>query len=187
MKLVIATSLLIATALPATVLAQAQTQTRDAPAMTQPQRMQKTQQMTAKEFMTQAWNINNFEIQAGREAQDKAKSAETKDFARMIVDDHTKMQDELKAATKNVKGMEWPNKADAEHSQKLQQLGAATNFDRDFRTQQIEGHQNAIRLFQDFAANGDNQELKTWAKNSVAMLEKHLQRAEALPASSGVM
>ena len=185
MKLVIATSLLLATALPTMVLAQAQT--RDAPATTQTQRMQKTQQMTAKDFLTQAWNINNFEIQAGREAQDKAKSTEMKDFARMIVDDHSKMQDELKTAMKNTKGLDWPSKADAEHTQKLQQLGSAANFDRDFRTQQIQGHQDAIRLFKDFAATGDNQELKTWANNSVAMLEKHLQRAEALPSSSGVM
>lgn len=188
MKSVIATSVFLAFALQGAAIAQStQTPTRETPMTgartTQPQRV------TTQDFVKQAWNINNFEIKAGQEAENKARGADFKDYAKMVVNDHQKMQDELKSIAKSARGEELPNAADAEHEQKMKQLSSATGlaFDREFRTQQIQGHQQAIQLFQDYASSGDNPELKNYAQKSVAILEKHLQRAEALKRPEGVM
>lgn len=187
MRPVIATSVFLALALQGAAFAQQSTQTpmREAPTTG----ARTNQRVTTQEFLNKAWNINNFEIQAGQEAENKAQKADFKDFAKMIVNDHQKMQDDLKSVMRSTRGAELPNAADAEHTQKLKQLSSATGaaFDREFRTQQIQGHQEAIRLFQDYAATGDNPDLKNFAQNSVAILERHLQRAEALKAPEGVM
>lgn len=185
MKLFIAASALLAMAAPAQ--AQSRPETREIPSTAAP--MSQTQRVTTQEFLNKAWNLTNFEIQSARDAQSKASGSGYKDYAQMILTDHTKMDDELKAAVTKMRDAKLPTEFDKEHQQKLQQLGAASdqNFDHQFRAQQIQGHQEAIRLFRNYASNGDNAELKAWAKTSVAMLEKHLQRAEALPKTSGVM
>ncbi|MGA7804959.1 YSC84-related protein [Bradyrhizobium sp.] len=83
-----------------------------------------------------------------------------------------------------------PSGLDSEHRQKLQELkslsGAA--FERQYRESQIKGHEAAIKIFTDYAGTGsDDKEagLKSWAKASVPILEKHLQRAENLPQPKG--
>jgi predicted outer membrane protein len=40
---------------------------------------------TTQNFVDKAWNIGNFEIQAGREAQNKANTQDFLDYARRIV------------------------------------------------------------------------------------------------------
>jgi putative membrane protein len=186
MRLAIATSILLATALGAPL--NAQTQTRERPAgatSTTPQ----AQRVTTQEFLNKVWNVNNFEIQAGREAENKAKDTAFRDYAQMIVADHTKMSDDLNNVVNKMRGAQLPKSLDKAHEQKLQQLTSASAqaFEEKFRTQQIDGHQQAIKLFQDYATTGDNDELKRWAQTSVAMLERHLERAQALRKPSGVM
>lgn len=182
MRLAIAASLVLAT----TLQAPAQMQTRERPST--PNQSQ-TQKLTAPEFVDQAWNIDNFEIQAGRAAQTQAKDAAYRDFATMIVDDHTKLDDELKSAVGKMRGVQLPTSLDKERQQKLQQLTSATgqNFEEMFRTQQIQGHERALKLFQNFASSTDNAELKRFAENAVPILQRHLTRAQELRKPSGVM
>jgi putative membrane protein len=106
----------------------------------------------------------------------------------MIVEDHTKLNDELKSAIQK-SGLKLPTTLDREHQAELDQLKAATerNFDKQFRTQQIKGHQQALRIFQAYASNGDNADLRSFAQNAVASLQRHLDQAEKLSESSGVM
>ncbi len=188
MKLAIASSAVLAIAL--TTPLQAQTmrqQTPQNPAATAP--LTQTERLTTDQFLTKAWNINQFEIQAGQEAESKAAASGFKDYAQMIINDHTKMNDELKSLIQKTGGMQLPNALDNEHQTEFNQLKASTerNFDRLFRTQQIKGHQEALRIFQSYASNGDNADLRSFAQNSVAMLQRHLDQAENLREPSGVM
>jgi putative membrane protein len=184
MRMLIASSAVLAIVVCGAV--QAQTQTREFPSTTPTTQMER---VTTPEFINQAWNINSFEIQAGQEAENKATDAAFKEYARMIVADHTKMQDRLKADAEKIRGHAWPTKLDNEQEQNLQQLksASAANFEQQFKTQQIQGHERALRLFQSYAANGDNAELKSWAQASVTILQRHFDRAHDLPKAGGVM
>ncbi len=137
---------------------------------------------TTQNFLDKAWNINNFEIQAGREAQNKANTQEFLDYARRIVRDHTNMDDELKPIVQQDR-LNAPNALDKEHQNLLQQLSSTTGarFEERFRTQQIDGHEKAVKLFESYAKTGQNPELKRWAQSAVPMLENHLRDAKALP------
>jgi len=202
MKLAATSSVILALALMAPIQTQAQQSrqrdmqqnmqretTRDRAGSDAP--LTQAERVTTDQFIKKAWNINQFEIDAGKEAKNKAKGAQgLEDYAEMIIDDHTKMNDDLKSILqKTSAGADLPKGLDNEHQQKLNQLktGGDKDFTRQFRAQQIKGHQEALRLFQSYASNGDNAELKSWAQSSVAMLQRHLDRAEKLGESSGVM
>ncbi|WP_363350893.1 DUF4142 domain-containing protein [Methylocystis echinoides] len=188
MKLALASSAVLAIALMTPLQAQTmRQQTQQNPATNAP--LTQAERLTTDQFLTKAWNINQFEIQAGQEAENKAMGSEFKNFARMIVDDHTQMNDQLRSLVQRGRGMQLPTALDNEHQTNLSQLKSASerNFDRQFRTQQIKGHQEALRIFQAYASNGDNAQLRDWAQNSVAMLQRHLDRAEKLQEPSGVM
>lgn len=133
-------------------------------------------------FVDNVWNINDFEIEAGQQAQKKANSDEFVEYGRMIARDHVKAVSEVNAILKE-QGLSAPDELDSEHKTLLQRLSSATGarFEEQFRKQQISGHEKAIKLFQNYAKNGQNDALKTWAQNTLPTLENHLRDAEALP------
>ncbi len=187
MKLALASSAVLALALMTPLQAQTiRQQTPQSPAATAP--LTQAERLTSDQFIIQAWNINQFEIQAGQEAESKATGSGFKDFAQMIINDHTKMNDELKALIQKT-GMQLPTALDNERQTEFNQLKSSSerNFDRLFRTQQIKGHREALRIFQSFASNGDNADLRSFAQSSIAMLQRHLDQAEKLREPSGVM
>jgi len=65
------------------------------------------------------WNINNFEIEAGQEARNKANIQEYFDYARMIVRDHVNAGSELNAILAQ-NGFSAPDALDNEHKSLLQ-------------------------------------------------------------------
>ena len=74
-------------------------------------------------------------------------------------------------------------KMDPKHTQMLEQLRNASGdqFDRLYATIQVQAHQEAVSLFQNYAQNGDNPQLKQWAQKTLPDLQKHLQEAQKLP------
>jgi putative membrane protein len=182
-RLSIAASLLLVT-LPAV----AQMQRSETPPGARTQMQPQTQGVTTRDFVDQAWNISTFEIQAARAAEPKVKDKAFRDYSMMIDRDHAKMNDELSSIASKL-SLAMPKSLDEQHQRKLDQLTSASDrdFEKLFKTQQVDGHQQAIKLFQSYAANGDNAELRSWAKDEVATLERHLDRADALREPSGVM
>jgi putative membrane protein len=168
----------IALALVAPSLALGASWSRTAPMTRSPTRAD----ATTLNFADAAWNINNFEIQAGREAESKASGRDYLDYARMIEKDHASLDDGLKQIMQQSR-FPVPTALDKEHMNLLQQLSAMTGarFEDQFRTQQIDGHEKAVKLFEHYAKSGQNAELKKWAQSAIPTLEKHLRDAKALP------
>lgn len=135
-----------------------------------------------QKFVKNAAITDLFEIQAGKLAQDKADDPAYKDFAKMIVDDHTKTSQEMKAMEPKL-GVQLPTELDAKHqgiAKKLQSASGAA-FENQFRAAQIDGHKQAVKLYQDYAATGDNADLKQFAAKTLPTLKEHLQHAQNLP------
>lgn len=135
---------------------------------------------TTQTFVKNAAMTDMFEIQAGQLAQQKADAAAYKDYAQMTINDHTKSTNELKGMNL---GVQLPQELDAAHKSKLNKLNSLSGagFERQFKTDQVQGHKQAIVQFERYAKNGDNSDLKKWAQDTLPALQKHLQHAEALP------
>ena len=178
-KLVIAAAL-IALAAPV----HAQTQAPASPtAPSQMNAQQGTVSAATKKFVTTAAMTDMFEIQAGQLAQQKTEDSAYKDFAQMIVADHTKTTDQLKSMAPKLQGVELPQTLDKTHQAKIDKLSSLSGaaFERQFKNEQVQGHKQAIKEFETYAKRGDNQELKGWAEQTLPALKTHLQHAEALP------
>jgi putative membrane protein len=102
----------------------------------------------------------------------------------MIIADHTLLAGQMAAAGKAAGVLPAPPEALMPTDQaKIDQLRAtpATAFDVSYRDMQVAAHQQAISLFQTYAAQGDNPILRAMAARTIPMLEKHLAAAQALP------
>ena len=127
-----------------------------------------------------------FEIQSGQLASEKAQNGDVRSFGKQMVADHTKTSDQLKnlIEDKDVK-VELPGKPDAEHQTNLDKLNglSGNQFDKEFVRMQIDAHQKAIALFEGYAAAGENNDLKSWAKDTLPTLKQHLEHAQKLKTS----
>jgi len=134
------------------------------------------------DFVRKAAISDMFEIQSSKLAQQKA-DAQSKRFAGDMVKDHSKTTSELKSLVqKGSVQAQLPTSLDAEHQQKLDQLKSASgaDFDRMYDTMQKQAHQDAVAMFQSYAANGDNPQLKRWAAKTLPHLQNHLKKADNL-------
>lgn len=133
------------------------------------------QNVNAAEFVSKAANSDMFEIQSSQLALTKTQDSRIRDFAQHMVQDHTAASDKLKAAAQ---GQTIPTTLDQEHTQMLQQLQQASgnDFNRSYVQMQISGHQKAVSLFETYAQNGDNAQLKQFAQQTVPTLQQHLQQ-----------
>lgn len=141
------------------------------------------QSVSTDEFVKKVAISDMFEVQSSRMALDKAPDKDTKPFAQKMVKDHTKTSKELKGLVDSGKvKATLPTALDTEHQGKLDQMKGLSGkeFDTAFDRAQLEGHQQAVALFENYAKNGDNPDLKKWAAKTLPHLKQHLKMAEKL-------
>lgn len=138
------------------------------------------------EFVKKAAITNMFEIQAGQLALEKSNNPKVDDYANLIIKDHQQAQSELQSKAQAAKSAPVPNALDQAHQKKIDQLKSASGavFMKTFKSQQVQGHKEAVALFQAYAKNGDNADLKQWAQTTTPKLQTHLKHAESLPTSA---
>lgn len=160
----------------------------NAPRHTQNQTQQKPK-MSASTFVQTAAHGDLFEINAAKVALDKSKSDSVKDFAQMMVDDHTASTEKLKAAVakSNVK-VTIPTSLDKKHSDMLNKLkqSSASSFDQTYLRSQVAAHREMLNVLTNYSQTGDNAELKQFASDASTVVQKHLSALQQM-ASGGMM
>lgn len=138
--------------------------------------------ITAQDFVTQAALSDMYEVQAGKLAQTKAQSAAVKSFARRMVTAHSRTTADLKRTIARAKiDVTPPSQLDQKHETMIDQLkGAGQDFDTMYIGQQESAHQQALKLMQDYASNGDNRALKQFAQRTVPIIQDHLSMIRKL-------
>jgi putative membrane protein len=138
---------------------------------------------TADKFVSTVAISDMFEIQSGKLAEQKAQNDDVKSFGEQMVEDHTKTSDELKEliSDKEMK-VELPTTLDDEHQAKLEKLQglSGAEFDKQYMKTQVNAHQKAVSLFENYAASGDNEDLKEWAEDTLPTLKEHLEEAKEI-------
>jgi putative membrane protein len=138
---------------------------------------------TAGGFATRAALSDLYEIESSRLALERSQSAPIKAYAQRMIDEHSRMSNEMKAAIAQA-GLQAvpPTVLDTERTELMRELQSASagDFDEKYLEQQAEAHENALNLFRDFGNNGDNDLLKQLAARGAPMIENHLQTVRAL-------
>src|SRR5689334_20373641 len=118
------------------------------------------------------------EVELGKLAAGKASDDGVKAFARRMVEDHGKANDELAAIAKNAGGAV-PTELDQEHKDVRQSLKGLSGgaFDRAYIDAQVKDHQIAVQLFANQVDGGFNADLKNFAAAKLPTLHQHLEQA----------
>lgn len=135
---------------------------------------------------------NTSEIEAGKQAEKTSKTKSVKDFAKMMVDEHTQVNKDLKAlaARGKFKGtdseQEKALKASSKDSlSKLKGLKAA-EFDKAYAADQVNMHKTLLdSLDATLIPNAKHDELKTMLTKVRTSVATHLEKAKALSSSVG--
>ena len=126
------------------------------------------------------------EAHIGQMAADQASSQAVKDYAQMLVTDHTNDYQQLSMAAGKA-GLTVPKGLDATRDKMIAPMakmkGAA--FDSHFIRDMVQGHQKAIAEYKREAENGTNPDIKSYANQALPTLEKHLKEAEGLTKAKG--
>jgi putative membrane protein len=134
-------------------------------------------------FVDKAGRSGAFEIEASKLALSKATSGEVKTFAGRMVDDHTRVANELRQAAG---GLSVPAEPDAAQRAKIDALSNANgaDFDRSYANEVgVAAHEEAVALFDDYARNGTDANLKAFAEKTLPALRDHLAMAKQLAGS----
>ncbi len=129
---------------------------------------------SAQDFAEKAAMGNMMEIEASKIALSQASHADVKTFAQTVIDDHSKVAEDLNriASTKN---MMLPTMLSEGQQKDLNDLREKTgnDFDKMYVSMMVDDHKDDVDAFQNAVDNLDDADLKTFAINTLPTLQKH--------------
>lgn len=128
-------------------------------------------------FYQQAMQGNQKEIVAGELAQQQAQDEAVRNYATMMVQDHTAMGQELSSAA----GMaDAATPAPPPTALASLQDASGEAFDDAYMDMMVADHEKTIALFEDAAQNASATQTRTLAANALPKLREHLEQAREL-------
>ncbi len=170
-------------------LAQAQTQTQKG-----------TDKAADSGFVQQVLKSGEEEVVIATLGAEKAQNSDLKQFAQMLVSDHSALNEQLRLLAQRNGATPAPRDGSrrggtdsasppsatapgaAPSSPKLQQLGqlSGSEFDKKFLEIMIEGHEKSVELYSAEAEKGANPAVKKLATEALPKIKEHLQQAKSL-------
>jgi putative membrane protein len=122
-----------------------------------------------------------FEIETSRLALEKAAMPSVKTYAQMMIDEHTKSSNELKAAAGQA-NMPVPAALPSDKQAKVDALRglSGAEFDRQYLADQRSGHQETLAKVNAYLAAAPAGPLKDHASKVTGVVQKHLNSLEKI-------
>ena len=134
-------------------------------------------------FLSQAAQNGHAEVEASKLAMEKATDPKVKDFAKRMIDDHTKANQELEAlaSSKGVELPSGPSLMQKGKSKLILSTADGADFDRRYaESMGVEAHEDTIELFQKAAGSAKDADVKAFAEKTLPKLQEHLKMAEEM-------
>ena len=134
-----------------------------------------------QKFVEDAAKGNRAEVELGKMVASKATSPAVKQFAQMMVKDHTDALNQLQKLVQS-KNITLPDglPSDAQDLQQKLSSEQGKQFDKDYMSGMVEDHQKDVQEFQDASENLKDPDLKQWAGTMLPKLKQHLQKAQTV-------
>jgi putative membrane protein len=134
-------------------------------------------------FLAQAGSANQWEIESSQLALQASQNQAVRNFANLLISDHARLGAQVAAAAQSA-GVAMPPPALLPAQQatldQLRAAGTGPNFDMAYRQAQIDAHNQAIALMQNYASGGDVPALRSAASGAIPMMQMHLSQAQML-------
>ena len=134
-----------------------------------------------QEFIDMAAQTDMLEARLGQLVQDQASSQKVKDYAQMLVTDHTADYNQVSALATKVGGTV-PKGLDKAGDRMVAPFTKAkgTAFDHRYVHDMVAGHTKAIAAYKHENEHTQNADIKAYINQTLPTLEKHLQGAQDL-------
>ncbi len=131
-------------------------------------------------FLVRAAEINLGEIELGKLAQQRGTHAEVKALGKMMEDAHTKAMNDLRAlaSSKAIAIPTSPTQDDMDLYKKMTEQKVGMDFDKEYCDKMVNGHKDAIDLFDNATKGNNDPDVKTFAMNMLPELRTHLDHAQ---------
>ena len=137
----------------------------------------------AQDFVDKAAAGGMFEVNSSKIAEGKTQNGSVKDFAQKMIDDHSAANAKMKTVAEKQK-LQVPADAGAEHEGDLASLKNAKDpIDGIYISMQRDAHAEAVKLFESYAVDGDNEQLKAFAQETLPALKMHQEMVEKIAAA----
>lgn len=133
------------------------------------------------QYLVDAAETDLKEIEIGKLAQQKGVDADVKAYGKMLVDDHTKSFNEVKALA-GKKQITLPATITEDGQDDYNKLNEKTglDFDKKFAEMMVDGHEKNIDKAQKASEKANDEEIRMWAANKLTALTKHRDHAKTL-------
>jgi putative membrane protein len=138
-------------------------------------------------FVKKALQGGIAEVQLGQLTLQKSNNDQVKQFAQKMIDDHTKLGDQMKPVAQQV-GVSVPtepSKKDKQTMAKLQALSGSA-YDQAYIKDMVKDHKQDLSDFQMEASNGQDPAVKDAATQGSQIISQHLQMAQQLAKDQNV-
>jgi putative membrane protein len=185
MKLTTILAFAAASALFAAGPAAAQSQDKSDKSAATQKSAQKGESSRDAKHMKDLAQANLAEIEAGKLAMEKAQDPKVKEFAQKMVDDHSKLLDDLKKLAQ-AKNVDLPTTPDAKHQKLMKKLQSLSGekFDREYMQAMVKDHRDTLKLAQRTAKGAKDSDLQGAAKQATPEIQEHLQMAQDVSKSA---
>jgi len=130
-------------------------------------------------FLREAAGVNLMEIRLGQLAQSKASNAAVKQFGQRMVNDHTRLEQDLSSIV-SANGIALNpalTPAQNDNIARLQNF-SGPQFDQAYMSLMIQGHQTDVAQFDTQSRNADSPQVRDFAARSLPVLQQHLTLAQ---------
>lgn len=140
--------------------------------------------MNDKTFVKKAIMGSNSEIAAAKMALQKSSNPQVQDFAHKMIDDHTKLLDDMKAvaAQENIQYKDEPSPEGKKMAKKLDVL-SGPEFNKAYVNGMVKDHKEDVKDFTAEANSGKDQPTKDAAQKGLPVIQEHLQMIEGIQKS----
>jgi putative membrane protein len=135
-----------------------------------------------RKFMQEAAAGGMAEVEMARVAVERASSDAVRDYARKMIEDHTRVNEELMQLA-SAKGVTLPAAADAKHRAMLDKLNrlSGAEFDREYvRNAGVKSHEKMLKLVEGHSRKGRDADARAFATKMVPAVKMHLDMARQL-------
>ena len=130
------------------------------------------------QFLVNAAEINSEEISLGQLAQKSGRTSHVKELGKMMEDAHTKSMADLTVLAKT-KIISLPTSQTDKEKATYKKLNdkSGNDFDLAYADLMVEGHKDAITLFEKASTESIDLDVRAWATSSLPALRHHLDEA----------
>ena len=121
------------------------------------------------------------EVELGQLATEKGSSDDVKKFGQRMIDDHGKANDQLKQIASS-KGVDLPSEPSAKNKATKDRLSklSGEQFDKAYMTDMLQDHKKDIAAFRRESTSGRDQDVKSFATQTLPTLQDHLKDAQSI-------